>query len=84
MRLYLGIDGGQSSTTALIGDESGRVLGTGRSGPCNHAAAGEGRRKFIAAMRDSVHDAALSADLEEPVTFVAACLATGCLAGITA
>jgi N-acetylglucosamine kinase-like BadF-type ATPase len=32
--LYLGLDGGQSSTTTLIGDESGRVLGTGRGGPC--------------------------------------------------
>jgi len=74
MRLFLGIDGGQSSTTALIGDESGRVLGTGRAGPCNHAAAGEGRQKFIAAVTESVHDAALSADLEEPLTFAAACL----------
>jgi len=74
MRLYLGMDGGQSSTTALIGDESGRVLGTGRAGPCNHAAAGEGRRKFIAAVTESVHDAALSADLNEPLTFAAACL----------
>ena len=74
MRLYLGVDGGQSSTTALIGDESGRVLGTGRAGPCNHAAAGEGRRKFIAALTDSVHDAALAADLNESLTFAAACL----------
>jgi N-acetylglucosamine kinase-like BadF-type ATPase len=74
MRLYLGIDGGQSSTTALIGDEGGNVLGRGRAGPCNHAAAGEGRRKFLAAVNDSVHDAALSADLAEPLTFAAACL----------
>jgi len=74
MRLFLGIDGGQSSTTALIGDEGGRALGIGRAGPCNHAAAGEGRQKFIAAVTESVHDAALSADLEEPLTFAAACL----------
>lgn len=74
MRLYLGIDGGQSSTTALIGDESGSVLGRGRAGPCNHAASGEGRRKFVAAVTDSVHDAALSADLAEPLRFAAACL----------
>ena len=33
-RLFLGIDGGQSSTTALMGDETGRVLGAGRAGPC--------------------------------------------------
>lgn len=47
MALYLGIDGGQSSTTAVIGDETGRILGSGRGGPCNHVAATEGRRKFF-------------------------------------
>ena len=77
MRLFLGIDGGQSSTTALIGekigDETGRVLGTGRAGPCNHATAGEGRRKFVAAITDSVHEAAKAAALTDPV-FEAACL----------
>jgi len=74
MPLYLGIDGGQSSTAALIGDETGRVLGTGRAGPCNHAAAGEGRRKFIAAITDSLNNAAASAGLSGPIAFEAACL----------
>lgn len=66
MRLFLGIDGGQSSTTALIGDETGRVLGVGRAGPSNHAAAGEGRRKFVAAIADSVHEAAKAAGINDP------------------
>jgi N-acetylglucosamine kinase-like BadF-type ATPase len=78
MQLYLGIDGGQSSTTALIGekigDKTGRVLGEGRAGPCNHAAAGEGRRKFIAAITESLHHAAASAGLGGPIAFEAACL----------
>ncbi len=77
MRLYLGIDGGQSSTTALIGekieDQTGRVLGAGRAGPSNHAAAAEGRRKFIAAITDSVHEAAKAAGISDPA-FEAACL----------
>ena len=73
MRLYLGIDGGQSSTTALIGDETGQVLGEGRAGPCNHAAAEEGRRKFLAAIRESVQKAAVAANIVDPV-FEAACL----------
>ncbi|MBL8219608.1 MAG: ATPase, partial [Bryobacterales bacterium] len=30
---FLGVDGGQSSTTAMIGDETGRVIGYGRGGP---------------------------------------------------
>ena len=74
MSLYVGIDGGQSSTTALIGDETGRVLGAGRAGPCNHAKAEEGRRKFVAAITDSVREAAAAAGLAGRATFDAACL----------
>ena len=44
MRLFLGIDGGQSTTTAVIGDDSGRILGSGRGGPCNHVGSAEGRK----------------------------------------
>lgn len=50
MPLFLGIDGGQSSTTAVIGDETGRILGSGRGGPCNHVGAAEGRAKFFHAV----------------------------------
>lgn len=74
MRLYLGIDGGQSSTTALIGDETGRVLGRGHAGPCNHIGAGEGRGKFVAAVTTSVSQAAASAGLGGTPAFQAACL----------
>lgn len=45
-RYFLGVDGGQSSTTAIVGDEQGRVLGIGRGGPCNHIKTGDGRAKF--------------------------------------
>src|SRR5580658_2978537 len=34
VRFFLGVDGGQSSVTAVIGDERRRVLGAGRGGPC--------------------------------------------------
>jgi len=64
MRLFLGIDGGQSSTTALVGDERGRVAGIGRAGPCNHAAAEEGREKFRRAIGESVRAAAGDARFE--------------------
>ena len=37
MHYFAGIDGGQSSTTCLIGDETGLVMGVGEAGPCNHA-----------------------------------------------
>jgi N-acetylglucosamine kinase-like BadF-type ATPase len=34
MPRFLGVDGGQSGTLALVGDESGAVLGAGRGGSC--------------------------------------------------
>src|SRR5438270_8437767 len=74
MKLFLGVDGGQSGTTAVIGDETGRVLGTGEAGPCNHAAAGEGRAKLERAVRGSVGAACAAAGLDAAaVEFEAAC-----------
>lgn len=72
--LFLGVDGGQSSTTALIGDETGRVLGVGAGGPCNHVGAHEGRGKLARAVTDSVKLAAEQAGLDPlNVQFEAAC-----------
>lgn len=74
MRLFLGVDGGQSGTTAVIGDETGRILGTGEAGPCNHAAAGEGRAKLERAIAGSVGAACTQAGLDAAaVRFEAAC-----------
>lgn len=73
MPLYLGIDGGQSGTTCLIGDETSRVVGRGAAGPSNHAAAAEGRRKFVSAIGESLEQAALQAGVPH-ATFAAACL----------
>ena len=74
MKLFLGVDGGQSGTTALVGDETGRVLGEGEAGPCNHAAAGEGRAKLESAVRVSVAAACEQAGLDaEAARFEAAC-----------
>src|SRR5581483_5491698 len=74
MRLFLGVDGGQSGTTALIGDETGRILGMGRGGPCNHAAAGEGRARLERAVTESLAAASAPAGLEPTrVHFEAAC-----------
>jgi N-acetylglucosamine kinase-like BadF-type ATPase len=74
MRLFLGVDGGQSSTTALIGDETGRVLGAGSGGPCNHAGKAEGRARLIRAVTDSVGQACARAGLAwDAVTFDTAC-----------
>ena len=70
---FLGVDGGQSSTTALIGDESGRVLGFGRGGPCNHVSAAEARAKFESAIGGCVAQAREAAGLPADVEFETAC-----------
>ncbi len=77
MKLFLGIDGGQTSTTALIGDETGRVIGVGRSGPCNHAAAAEGRARFVRALEGCVRGALGQAGIAgsiQAAPFEAACM----------
>jgi N-acetylglucosamine kinase-like BadF-type ATPase len=71
---FLGIDGGQSSTTALIGDETGRPLGKGVGGPCNHVSAAEGREKLARTIAECVEAARLQAGLTAGIRFRAACV----------
>jgi N-acetylglucosamine kinase-like BadF-type ATPase len=74
-RYFLGVDGGQSSTTAIIGDEAGRVLGMGRAGPCNHVASAEGKTKFVDAIQGSLNAAGSEAGLDPSrIRFYSACL----------
>ncbi len=75
MKYFLGVDGGQSSTTAVIGDEVGRVIGIGRGGPSNHVGAAEGRAKFVNAIEGCVNAACAKAGLDAASTrFTSACL----------
>jgi N-acetylglucosamine kinase len=75
MRLFLGVDGGQSSTTVLIGDENGRVLGAGKAGPCNHAGGDEGRARLERAVKEGLEAACARAGLDAAtVRFESACL----------
>ena len=72
---FLGVDGGQSATKALIGDDAGRVVGHGRAGPCNHVHGAGGREKFTGAIEGSVGEAARRAGLDAAtIRFEAACL----------
>jgi N-acetylglucosamine kinase-like BadF-type ATPase len=74
VRLFLGVDGGQSSTKALIGDETGRVLGAGSGGPCNHVGKSEGAAKLKRALTDAVSLACANAGIEfAGARFEAAC-----------
>ena len=73
-RLFLGIDAGGTKTVALISDASGRIVGSGRAGPCNIY---DAVPKALAALDRAVGEALTSsgASLE---TIAATCLsATG-------
>jgi N-acetylglucosamine kinase-like BadF-type ATPase len=61
---FLGVDGGQSSTIAIIGDSAGKIAGWGSAGPCNHVRASEARAKFLHAMRHCLAQAATQAGLD--------------------
>lgn len=75
MNFFLGVDGGQSSTTALIGDAGGRVLGTGSAGPCNHVSAAEAAAKFTRTLRECIGNACQAAGLDfDALHFDAACV----------
>jgi N-acetylglucosamine kinase-like BadF-type ATPase len=72
MKWFLGVDGGQSGTTALIADEHGCVLAEGRAGPCNHVDGTGGRERFITAVRGSLDEALRALGTPAP-RFSAAC-----------
>jgi N-acetylglucosamine kinase-like BadF-type ATPase len=52
-----GIDGGASSTTCVLVDSAGRVLGVGRGGPIDHLYTPSGRIRTRRALRDAVFSA---------------------------
>ena len=61
---FLGVDGGQSSTVAVIGDETGRIAAWATAGPCNHVGAAEGRAKFLRVMGQCLSQAAARAGFD--------------------
>ncbi len=59
----------------MIGDETGRVIGKGHGGPCNHVMGPEGRPKFIHAIGGCIAAACAEAGLNPAaIAFESACL----------
>lgn len=70
-RFAVGVDGGQSSTLAVVVDAEGRVLGTGKAGPSNHITEPGGPERCRRAVADSVAGALQAAGLAmDDVAFV--------------
>jgi N-acetylglucosamine kinase-like BadF-type ATPase len=58
----------------MVGDQSGAVLGLGRSGPCNHVIGPEARARFELAIGGAVAEACVAASLDSSsIVFAAAC-----------
>jgi N-acetylglucosamine kinase-like BadF-type ATPase len=53
-RLFLGLDGGQTATLAVLADQAGRLLGAGRAGPSNHLHEPGGRERLRSALHGSL------------------------------
>jgi N-acetylglucosamine kinase-like BadF-type ATPase len=66
-----GIDGGQSSTTAVIGDRTGRTIGIGRAGPADEVGVRPDSTRLRDALRNALSDAAANAGLPPDVRFAA-------------
>src|SRR5947209_4072335 len=59
--VVLAVDGGQSSTLAMVATPGGRILGTGLAGPSNHVHQPGGLARLDNALRQSIGGALQSA-----------------------
>lgn len=73
-KVVLGVDGGQTSTTAAVCDLTGRLLGLGRAGPANHVWEPGGVSRARRAVTDSMARALRAAGLPRGYTAEAAFL----------
>jgi N-acetylglucosamine kinase-like BadF-type ATPase len=75
MKLFLGVDGGQTSTRMVLGDGQGMLLAQAKGGPSNHTEEPGGPERLKAVtqsmLKELLHAAGYAA--AENVTFVAAC-----------
>jgi glucosamine kinase len=63
VKLFAGIDGGQSHTLALVGDERGRILGRGLAGPADEVGAGSDSTRLRDALQGALGAALAGASL---------------------
>src|SRR5262249_16775930 len=72
MKLFLGIDGGQTAIKSLLADEHGDFLGLGAGGPVVHFEDDEARREVAASLHHSLQEAFQQAGLSsrEPIESV--------------
>jgi len=67
--LFAGIDGGQSSTVAVVGDERGRILGRGTAGPADEIGASKESTRLRDALQGALEAACADAGLAQESRF---------------
>ena len=71
MKLFAGIDGGQSSTVAVVGDERGCIVARGIAGPADEIGAGKTSTRLRDALAGALEDACRNAQLAGDTRFAA-------------
>jgi glucosamine kinase len=71
MTYFAGLDGGQSTTQAIIADEKGRILGRGSGGPADEIGQSPASTRLRDALRDALADAMRDAKLPSDARFEA-------------
>ena len=69
MRLFAGIDGGQSGTQAVIGNEFGEIIGRGAAGPADEIAQDATSTRLRDALQGALADACAHAQLSSHTEF---------------
>jgi N-acetylglucosamine kinase-like BadF-type ATPase len=72
MRLILGVDGGQTSTAALLATSEGEIVGVGAGGEANHIHEPGGMERMERSLRDAVSGAFAHAGIS-PLAVESAC-----------
>lgn len=75
MKLFLAVDGGQTTTKVVVADEQGRIVGAATGGPSNHTEEPGGPERLEQVVRSTVNEALGIAGLGSIVDreFEAAC-----------
>jgi len=75
MKLFLGVDGGQTATKTVVGDEHGSILAQSSGGPSNHTEEPGGPERLERVVLATVREALAAMNIPDPEehTFAAAC-----------
>lgn len=75
MKLFLGVDGGQTATRTVVGDEHGAIVAQSSGGPSNHTEEPGGPERLERVVLATIREALASIHISNPDehTFAAAC-----------